>query len=127
MAGDNAAGLNQQYSTPGALFGGGTAGYASTGAPGSSVLPDASPDVMSGPVIASPAISTPYASSQIPANMPHVGVTAGDTSGMSSDNVVPPRGDPLTGLTQAQLTQTGAGMGSDITEGHHPNSMARRP
>jgi hypothetical protein len=43
---------------------------------------------------------------------------------MSSDSVVPPRGDPLTGLTVAQVTQTGAGLGSHITAGHHPNSMS---
>jgi len=75
-------------------------------------------------VIASPAISTPYASSQIPANMPHVPVTSSDTAGMSSDNVAPASGDPLTGLTQVQLTQTGAGQGTAVSP-HHPNSMAR--
>ena len=93
-----------------------------TGAAGSST-PD--PESTAGPVIGNPVVSVPYASSQVPANMPQQAVTSGDTSGMSSDSPVPASGDPLTGVSLADVTQTGAGQGS----GHapHPNSTARRP
>jgi hypothetical protein len=115
---------NLQYGAGKGLFGQDGSPYASTGAPGSGISSDAlNPDVMAGPVIANPAISIPGASSQIQANRPSVGVTAGDTSSMSSDNVVPSSGDPLTGLSQAQLTQTGAGQGTAVSP-PHPNSMS---
>jgi len=122
---DNSTGLNSQYdagSTPFNM----SAGIGSTNAPGSTVQPEAAPDVVSGPAIAHPVISNPYGSSQVAVNRPTADVAVGDTNAMSSDDVVPGQ-DPLTGLSSAQLTQTGAGMGSDITEGHHPNSSARRP
>jgi hypothetical protein len=113
--------LNAQYDAGSTPFGLSPA-IGHTGAPGSQSNPDAS----YGPVIASPVVSIPGASSQVAANMPRLPVTTGDTVGMSSDSVVPvPGGDPLTGLGVDFLASTGAGQGTSITEGHHPNSSAR--
>jgi hypothetical protein len=113
---DNNTGLNAQYGAT--QFGLNTAAYASTGAPGT---PGVSASETSGSVIASPVVSTPGASSQIPANAPRVQVMSGDTTGMSSDAVVPSGGDPLTGLSAGQLTTTGAGQGH-VAGPHHPNA-----
>jgi hypothetical protein len=110
---------NGQYSDP--PFGMG--GIASTGAGGSPSVQDSPPGVGGGPVIARPVVSIPGYSSQLPEGTPSVPVTAGDTCAVSSDTPVPASGDPLTGLTLADITTTGAGLGS----GHavHPNSQAR--
>ena len=88
-----------------------------TGAPGTATTPDTTV----GPVVGSPAVVVTYASSQAP--IAHVDVTTGDTCSLSSDAPVPVSGDPLTGLSLALVTQTGAGMGSSTA--HHPNSTAR--
>lgn len=40
-----------------------------------------------------------------------VTVSVGDSCGMSSDAPVPPGGDPLTGLGQTDVCETGAGRG----------------
>ena len=63
-----------------------------------------------GVVVGSPAVSSVWQSSQLPVS--HVDVLAGDTCAMSSDAPVPAGGDPMTGLSLAQVTQTGAGQGS---------------
>lgn len=96
-----------------------------TGAPGSPGVQDSPPGSGGGGVIASPVVSVPFASSQVAESMPRVPVTAGDTAGMTSDSPVPPSGDPLTGLSVADVTQTGAGHG---TAGHipHPNAGGGR-
>lgn len=108
--------VNGQYSDP--PFGMSGA-VAQTGAPGTAVP---GPETSAGPVVGTPAVVAPYASSQAP--IPRVEVTSGDTCSMSADAPVPAGGDPLTGLSLADVTQTGAGQGS----GHmpHPNSMARQ-
>jgi hypothetical protein len=96
-----------------------------TGAPGTAGV---QPSDTAGTVIATPRIlSSPYSSSQVEGNFSTVAVTSGDTSSSSADAPVPVTGDPLTGLSLADITSTGAGLGVDITDGHHPNSMARRP
>jgi len=120
---DNNTGLNAQYGA--SQFGLDTSAYASTGAAGSPSAGDSPPGAGGGPVIASPVVSVPYASSQIPASMPRIPVVAGDTTASSTDTVIPPRGDPMTGLSEAQVTTTGAGLG---TAEHmpHPNSMSGR-
>ena len=48
----------------------------------------------------------------MPGNIPRLDVLSGDTCAMSSDAPVPAGGDPMTGLSLAQVTQTGAGQGS---------------
>jgi hypothetical protein len=115
---DNNAGLNQQYQAP--PFGLSPA-IGSTGAPGSPGVQDSPAGAGGGTVLASPVVSVPFASSQLPESMPRLPVTAGDTAGMTSDSPVPVSGDPLTGLSLADITQTGAGAGH---AGHfaHPNS-----
>jgi hypothetical protein len=115
---------NLQYTTPGPLFGG-AQGYDSTGAPGSPGVQDAPAGSGGGGVIASPVVSVPFASSQLAESMPRLPVTAGDTAGMTSDAPVPVSGDPLTGLSLADVTQTGAGTGH-VAGPAHPNSAAGR-
>ena len=65
-----------------------------------------------GVVVGSPVVSSPFASVQVPGNMPRLDVLSGDTCAMSSDAPVPAGGDPMSGLSLAQVTQTGAGQGS---------------
>lgn len=117
---DNNTGLNAQYDHPSALFPG-SGSYASTGAPGGDG--DTAAET-SGPVIGSPAVSTPYASSQIPGNMPHVDVTSGDTSGMSSDSPVGDHFSTLSGRPAADYLNTGAGQGNPNPY-NHPNAGGR--
>ena len=100
---------NPQYSDPGPMFGGGS--YDSTGAPGSVGIPVAGPGEGDGGVIGAPVVSNPYGSSQVAVNMPTASVTAGGTGSNSNNYVVPPAGDPMTGLTNAQVATTGAGLG----------------
>lgn len=90
-----------------------------TGAAGS---PVPGPETSEGPLLATVPVTIPGASSQFGADM--VAVTAGDTCSASADAPVPASGDPMSGLSLAQVTETGAGQGS----GHavHPNSTARR-
>src|SRR5689334_10441525 len=120
---DNKTGLNAQYD-PGSTPFGLSQAIGSTGAPGSvPAVVDAPAGVGGGGVIASPVVSVPGASSQVAANMPAVPVTQGDTSGMSSDVPV----YPVPGVQGIDgYLDTGSGEGTSITEGHHPNSMARR-
>ena len=109
---DNSTGLNAQYS--GEFFPGLSAGTGSS-APGSQG--DTASET-GGTEVGSPVVSVPGASSQVPASMPRVSVTSGDTSGMSSDQAV--QASPITpGPVDAYLT-TGAGKGSGS---HYP----RRP
>lgn len=109
--------VNGQYDDPPFGLGG---DYASTSAPGT---PVPGPEVSEGPLLARVPVTIPGASSQFGADT--VAVMAGDTCSMSADAPVPSGGDPLTGLSLSQVTETGAGMGSGHTV--HPNSMARRP
>jgi hypothetical protein len=111
---------NDQYTSADPF--GGPGGYANTGAPGSAVPGSESG---AGPVVGQVAVSVPGVSSQLAENRPVAAVHAGDTCVMPWDSPVPASGDPLTGLSLAQVTETGAGQGS----GHqpHPNSMARHP
>jgi len=74
-----------------------------------------------GGVIASPVISAPYGSSQLPANRPRVDVLAGDTSGMSSDQSVQSSVFLPGGETGNSPAETGAGRGSAGAHSH-PNS-----
>ena len=115
---DNKTGLNAQYSDP--PFGL-SSGIGSTGAPGSSSLGDPGPH---GPVVGSPQVSVPGASSQLPQNMPVVDVTAGDTAASSWDSPVPPI-DPMTGLQADSLLSTGSGSGH-VGGPPHPNSANGR-
>lgn len=105
MAGDP---QNQQYVNP--PFGMSKA-IASTGAAGSPTVQDSPPGMGGGSVIASPVISAPFGSSQLPANLDRLPVTQGDTCSLSSDSPVPSSGDPLTGVSLADITETGAGQG----------------
>lgn len=105
---------NDQYRFP--PFG--MSGIDLTGAPGSQV---AGPESSAGPVIGEPVVSAPFDSSQVAASMPRVPVMAGDTCSMPSDAPVPASGDPMTGLSQAFVTQTGAGQGS-AGQHAHPNA-----
>jgi hypothetical protein len=73
---------NPQYSNPGALFGG-TTDYDSTSFGGSPGVQDSPPGIGGGAVIATPVISAPLASSQLPQNMPTIPVVQGDTAGMA--------------------------------------------
>jgi hypothetical protein len=114
---------NPQYSNPGPIFGD-ASGYADSNAPGSPGVQDQAAGVGGGPVIATPVVSIPGASSQLAENMPHLPVTTGDTAGMTSDAPVPPGGDPLTGLGLDSIANTGAGSGTVITP-HHPNAGSR--
>ena len=110
--------INSQYSGPDPF--GGPGGYGSTGAAGSA---SAVAESAGGATLATVTVTTPGSSSQIP--QPQLSVQAGDTSAFSTDAPIPLSGDPLSGLSFAQVTQTGAGEGSGHTV--HPNSMARRP
>ena len=116
---DNQTGLNAQYDNPPFSMSG---GIGSTGAPGS---PGDTVEQTGGPVIASPAISIPFASSQIAANRPTVPVTSGDTSAMSSDQPIGDNFTLISGASADAMSATGAGQGSDITAGHHPNAAGR--
>lgn len=95
--------VNDQYRPGQEPFGMG--GVASTGAPGTATNPDTSV----GAVVGSPAVVVNYASSQAP--IAHVDVLAGDTCSLSSDAPVPVSGDPMSGLTLADVCETGAGLG----------------
>ena len=96
-------------------------GIASTGAPGMAGI---TAEMDAGGVVGTPIVSAPFASSQVPENMPRLPVTAGDTCSMSSDAPVPSGGgDPMTGLGLGFIAATGAGQGSGHTV--HPNSTAR--
>jgi hypothetical protein len=97
--------VNQQYVTADPF--GGPGGYASTGAPGSAV---AGPETSAGPVVGTVTVTPVYGSSQVP--QPSAVVQAGDTCTMSTDSPVPAAGDPMSGLSLADVTQTGAGRGS---------------
>lgn len=115
---DNNTGLNAQYESPPFGLGG---DYTSSGAPGSPGVQDSPAGSGGGSVIATPVVSAPYGSSQLPANLGRVPVTQGDTAGMTSDSPVPQTGDPLTGISLDAITSTGAGRGH---AGHipHPNT-----
>ena len=95
--------------------------FYSTGAPGS---PGITAQETAGPVVGRPVVSVPFASSQVPENMPTVAVTSGDTSAMSSDAPVPSTGDPMTGLKLDFIASTGAGA-CHAGQVEHPNSNAR--
>ena len=97
--------VNEQYQ--GADPFGGTGGYASTGAAGTAV---AAVESAGGATIGSWPITPTYGSSQVA--WPSVSVQQGDTSGSAVDAPVPVSGDPMTGLSLADITQTGAGQGS---------------
>jgi len=93
--------VNDQY-LPGHTPFGMSPAIGSTGAPGSAGI-EASES--QGPEVGSPAVVAVYDSSQLPYS--HVSVTSGDTSS-SADGPVPSKGDPLSGLSAAQVTMTGA-------------------
>lgn len=114
---DNQTGLNSQYEV--SQFGLDASAYTSSGAPGS---PGVTAGMTAGPVVGTPVVSVPGASSQLSESVPRLPVTSGDTSGMSSDAPVPAGGDPLTGLSLGQVTLTGAGSGSVGGPGN-PNAM----
>jgi hypothetical protein len=109
---------NLQYGAGASLFGMDAVPYASTGAGGS---PGDTAAQTGGPVIGSPVVSAPYGSSQLPANMPRLDVTAGDTSGMSSDQAVGDNFAELSGADRGAMSSTGAGAGS-VSSPHHPNA-----
>jgi hypothetical protein len=115
---DNSTGLNAQYSESGTQLVPGS--YASTGAPGSpSPVADAPPGVGGGAVIGSPEILTStYASSQVPANLPRIPVTQGDTSAFSDDT--PVHESPIMPGPASAYLSTGAGQG-------HADAWTRRP
>ena len=96
------------------------AAYYSTGAGGSpTALPSDNAPVLESGVV----VSVPGQSSQVTPDMTtvHLGDTAGASFGPT-----PPGGDPLTGLSVADLTSTGAGAGHG-DHFPHPNSTAGRP
>ena len=96
--------VNDQYSNP--PFGLGGDGFVSTGAPGSG---DGVPESSRGPAVGTVPVTPVYGSSQVP--QPSATVYAGDTAAFLNDGPVPASGDPLTGLSLAQVTETGAGQG----------------
>lgn len=107
---------------------GGAAVPQGTGAPGSAPGPlpatDALPDDLErGTVGYSAVVTIPGATL---ANADRVQVGVSDTLSGSQAFAYGSARDPLTGIGP-ELGQTGAGMGTDLTDGHHPNSMARRP
>jgi hypothetical protein len=110
--------VNQQYLDRDPF--GGPGGYASTGAPGTPGVTAAE----SAPVLASGVIvSVAGQSSQVAPDLATVSV--GDTIGMASDSVVPRgTGDPLSGLSWSDVSETGSGMGR--TRNAHPNSPWRQ-
>jgi hypothetical protein len=69
---------------------------------------DEAPGEGGGGVIASPAVSTPFMSSQLPDSHPTLPVTAGDTSGFTDDQ--PVHDSPLLpGAGSAAVTGIGGG------------------
>ena len=111
---------NPQYTDQSKFFGMDAGPLASTGAPGSAGDTAAQSQ---GTVIASPVVSVPFASSQVPASMPTVAVLDGDTSGMTSDQAVGDNFKVLSGADAAPMASTGAGQGS---AGHIPHPNAGR-
>jgi hypothetical protein len=111
--------VNDQY-RPGQTPFGMSDAIADSGAPGT---PGITAAQFAGGVVGTPVVSVPYASSQLAESRPTVGVMAGDTCSLSSDAPVPPGGDPLTGLSLAQVAETGAGSGTVITP-HHPGARS---
>jgi hypothetical protein len=112
---DNATGLNNQYTDrPFGLPG----DYASSGASGTAGVTAAA---TAGSLVGSPAVSVPFASSQVPGNMPRVSVYGGDTSGFSDDLAA--HASAVVAAPQDALLSTGAGDGA---AGHfrHPNAGA---
>lgn len=97
---------NGQYSSPPFNLGG---NYASTGlGAGSPGIQDEPPGVGGGGVIAEAVVSAPFGSSQLPENVGHLPVTAGDTSAMSDD--MPIHDSPLLpGAAYASVTGIGGG------------------
>lgn len=89
---------------------------AGTGAPGTPTVP---PSTSAGADLARVTVTNLYGSSQV--SQPTAVVTAGDTCAMSSDAPVPAGGDPMTGLSLADVADTGAGRGRsrDLS----PNAM----
>jgi len=74
-----------------------------------------------GAEVGRPVVSVVGISSQVPEGMTRLSVVAGDTCSLSSDAPVPSGGDPLTGLSLAQVTETGAGSGN-ANPYRHPNA-----
>jgi hypothetical protein len=96
--------VNGQYSDP--PFGM-SQSIAHTGATGSEGVTAAQ---SSGPVVGSVMPrSVMFAPST---SIPEVQVVSGDTCSSSADGPVPPSGDPMTGLSLAQICETGAGAGT---------------
>jgi hypothetical protein len=91
----------------GDFFGQDTAPYVSTGAAGTLA---AGAETSAGADLGRVTVTPLFGSSQV--SQPTATVTAGDTCAMSSDAPVPAGGDPMTGLSLADVTQTGAGRGS---------------
>jgi hypothetical protein len=110
--------FNQQYSDP--PFG--LAGdYASTGAPG--MAPPYPVPGIEG-TTASSALVTPFASGY--QNADRVPVGADDSQvPAQTDLYAGSDADPLSGMAGNAVGYTGAGTGSDITSGHHPNAAGR--
>jgi hypothetical protein len=96
--------VNGQYADGVEFFPGISAGV--NRAPGSA---GGGPETSAGPEVGRPVVSVPGASSQVPASMPVVTVTAGDTSGMSTDRPVNP--SAFQGDAGPQM-DTGAGQGN---------------
>jgi hypothetical protein len=120
VAADNLTGLNDQYGMP--LFGV-TGNYVNTGFGGSQGDSAAETE---GPVIGSPVVSSPLGSSQLAVNTPRLDVTAGDTSGMSSDTAVGDNFPKLAGGPVAGMTVTNIGTGH-VGGPRHPNAIAPGP
>lgn len=104
---------NQQYSSPPFGLSG---DYGSTGAPGSVGVTAAA---TAGPVVGTPQVTSVWQSVQA-APPPEVPVHSGDTSSFSDDT--PIHQSPLLPSDPAAYLSTGAGMGTDVTSGHHPNA-----
>jgi hypothetical protein len=75
-----------------------------------------------GPVVGTPVVSTPGASSQVPANMPRATVTAGDTASASDDT--PVHTGPLLPGNPGEYLSTGAGDGG-VDHFPHRNSLGK--
>jgi hypothetical protein len=95
---------------------------ATTGAPGSSGVSDSPAGTGGGAVIASPVVSAPYGSSQLPENKPTLPVTQGDTSGFSDDS--PVHESAIVPGPVADYLSTGAGQGSGA---HYPRRPGQQP
>jgi hypothetical protein len=117
---DNQTGLNAQYTDRPFTLGG---DYASTGLGGS---PGDMPSQTEGPLVGSPVVSVPGATSQVAGMMPRLPVLAGDTSAMSSDQAVGDNFTTISGASQAALTATGSGTGH-VGGPRHPNASAPGP